>query len=74
MLKWGMPETPTMQQLDTLLLQLDTCARGPAKAVSDAIAATWEQLRHELGTYPPSNTLGASNYGKERQPQHAARL
>lgn len=69
-----MQETPIMRQVDELLLRLDATAKGQVKALSDALAGAWEAHRAELGTYPPSNTVGVSIYAKERQPSAAKHL
>lgn len=46
-------ETPTMQQIDALLLELDSVAYGPGRkpqiqALSDALAQAWEAHRGEV--------------------------
>lgn len=64
-----MYETPTMQQIDALLLELDSVAYGPGRkpqiqALSDALAQAWEAHRGEVmrpELYPTSSKGGADS-------------
>ena len=72
-----MYETETMRSMDALLLELDSLAYGFApkpklRALSDALAQTWEVHRGEVlrpgATLPPAPfTRPRSSHVKERQ-------